>query len=85
VAVRREYIFGVLKDHQAAVIAHSFFQRPTVLYSPSALFGRFDLAVLRGCYTINVCVFMVHHRLSLHVCKSPVSSALLLRAVVVGR
>jgi hypothetical protein len=32
---------------------------PFVLVPSDGVFGRFDLAALRGCHTLNVCLFVV--------------------------
>jgi hypothetical protein len=31
---------------------------PFVLVPPNVVFGRFDRAALRGCHTLNVCLFV---------------------------
>jgi hypothetical protein len=41
------------------VLVSGWVTAPFVLVPSDGVFGRFDLAALRGCHTLNVCLFVL--------------------------
>jgi hypothetical protein len=49
-------MLDALKGH----IIHIILSAPFLLVPSDGVFGRFDLAALRGCHTLNVCLFICY-------------------------